>query len=141
MRSMSVGSGLVQETTHLMLGDYRLVKTLGVGAFGKVKRKPFVVKFRCSTRCCSHTAGVCATYYSLHAVCVCVLCDYFSILFFFPPFPHGKQIYDAADRPQPRPTMAPTHAPLRPSSLPWLTCPAAARAWGGLVPCIAFPQP
>lgn len=36
-RSMSVGSGLVQEATHLEIGDYRLVKTLGVGAFGKVK--------------------------------------------------------------------------------------------------------
>lgn len=38
-RSMSVGSGLVQESTHLEIGDYRLVKTLGVGAFGKVKRE------------------------------------------------------------------------------------------------------
>lgn len=36
---MSVGSGLVQESTHLEIGDYRLVKTLGVGAFGKVKRE------------------------------------------------------------------------------------------------------
>lgn len=39
-RAMSMGSGLVQqEATHLMLGDYRLVKTLGVGAFGKVQRE------------------------------------------------------------------------------------------------------
>ncbi|CBN77875.1 SNF1-related protein kinase [Ectocarpus siliculosus] len=42
-RSMSVGSGLVQESTHLEIGDYRLVKTLGVGAFGKVKLAQHVV--------------------------------------------------------------------------------------------------
>lgn len=37
-RSMSFGSGLVsREATHLDIGDYRLVKTLGVGAFGKVQ--------------------------------------------------------------------------------------------------------
>lgn len=41
---MSMGSGLVQqEATHLMLGDYRLVKTLGVGAFGKVQRESFAL--------------------------------------------------------------------------------------------------
>lgn len=41
-RAMSMGSGLVQqEATHLMLGDYRLVKTLGVGAFGKVQCENF----------------------------------------------------------------------------------------------------
>lgn len=39
-RSMSFGSGLVsREATHLEIGDYRLVKTLGVGAFGKVQRE------------------------------------------------------------------------------------------------------